>query len=101
MLRNGLVCFFLPCAGMILSLIFILLLAVPRLYDATILKTDTRTTGPAWAKWSFGQLVVFAVWWVLWLAAAASVSTTYEVKKTNKGLTQDVGVILGVWLLLW
>jgi hypothetical protein len=89
----------LTCAGMIFSLIFILLLAVPRLYDATILKTDMRS--PPWAKFPCAQLIIFAVWWIVWLAVAGSVSTTYEVKNASKGLSENVGVIVGVCVMLW
>lgn len=82
-----------------MSFIFVLLLAIPRLYDATIHKSDMRS--PPWAKWPFAQLIVFAVWWILWLAAAGSVSTTYEVKNASKDLYPSVGIIVGVCAMLW
>jgi hypothetical protein len=80
------------------NILFGLVLLIPRFYDATVAKSNAKSA--PWARWPFVQLFISAIWWILWLAAAACVSSCYEVKKA-KDLPKDVGVITGTAVMLW
>lgn len=86
-------------AGLFWNLVFALYRLASQ-HTNTIFKA-TAVNISKWARWPFFELVMATIWWVLWLASAAGVSSTTEAKVAAKGQVKGLEALQALMAFLW
>lgn len=87
-----------PLAGLYWTMFFCLLRVVPALHIRTFGKAPDNYLHRA--HWYLFELIATAVWWVMWLASAAGMSSTEEAKAATKG-GEGLGALQACLAFLW
>lgn len=86
---------------MIWNLFFALMRLVRPLFAKSLGKLSDM--GPKFAQFPFPETVIAALWWILWLASAAGISSTPEATAATKGRSGGVhlGYLQALMAFLW